>query len=422
MILASSTERSAAIDALLAATRPIMMALQRAGGTPYLVGGAVRDALRGAASHDQDLEVHGLSLDAIASAVAPLGRVEAVGRSYRVLKLYRADSTPLDIAPAPDGRGIVAALGRRDFTWNALAVRADGELVDPYGGLDDLRARLIRHVSPAFDDDPLRVLRAMRFAARYDLRLCAATAVRCRALLPAAAGLAASRIWGEWERWAMAAAFPGAGLRVLAETGWLEAYPELQYLVDPERLQVVGRRCTVAAALARRAGFDPARCGIVCFALLVLGDDTDPALLPETRANTATTLLTRLGAPHRIIEPIAALCRVGAACVPPDDRAVARLAWQLAPADMRLWEIVCAASAQAGRPARAALELAEARGVADRPAEPLVQGRDLIGAGIAGGPTLGSLLRAAYQAQLDGAFATTEAGIAWAQAHHRTAH
>ncbi len=68
---------------------------------------------------------------------------------------------------AAPGRDLEADLLRRDLTVNALAQDADGTIIDPYGGQNDLRLRLLRHVSPAFSEDPLRVLRVARFAARY---------------------------------------------------------------------------------------------------------------------------------------------------------------------------------------------------------------------------------------------------------------
>ena len=416
MILAEPAAREAAIASAIGTARPILDALEHAGGMPYLVGGAVRDALLGEASHDLDVEVHGLTSDEIEAALAPLGRVVPAGRSYRVLKLYRhgSQAEPLDIAPAPGGQGLAASLARRDFTWNALALRPDGQFIDPHRGIDDLRAHLIRHVSPAFDDDPLRVLRAMRFAARYDMRLCAATATRSRTLLPAAATLPGSRIWGEWDRWASTTPAPSAGLRVLIETGWLAAYPELQHLEHPEQRRLVGRRCDAAADLAQQIGLDPARRSTILFAMLLIDRHADGAPPAEQRV---TSLLAHIGAPHDRIDPIAALCRVGTAAVPADPLALARLAKQLDPANIQLWAL---ARAAAGRRSHAALSLAICHGIADRPAAALVRGRDLIAAGVKPGPTLGALVRAAYDAQLNGAFSSRKAGIDWAL-NHRSA-
>ncbi|MBU6334775.1 MAG: hypothetical protein KGS47_10265 [Chloroflexi bacterium] len=92
---------------------------------------------------------------------------------------------------------------------------------------------------------------------------------------------------------------------------------------------------------------------------------------------------------------------------------MARLAARRAPASIQPWAL---ARAAAGRRSHAAPGLATRHGIADQPAAALVRGRDLIAAGVKPGPTLGALVRAAYEAQLDGAFSSRKAGIVWAQA------
>lgn len=232
--------------------RPILAAIQAAGGRPLIVGGAVRDALRGADGKDFDnefdIEVYNLPIDQLSDLLAGFGRVDAVGRSFGILKLRTPAGQELDISlPRRESktgaghRGFLAApdptmtpreaAARRDFTWNALAVTPEGELLDFFDGAADLSAGIIRHTTAAFAEDPLRVLRAMQFAARFDMRLAPETAALCRTLLPEASTLATERIWGEWQKWALKGRKPAAGLRVLAETGWLSLYPELEELI-----------------------------------------------------------------------------------------------------------------------------------------------------------------------------------------------
>ncbi|MEO1575103.1 MAG: multifunctional CCA addition/repair protein [Pseudomonadota bacterium] len=142
----------------------------------YLVGGAVRDALLGLPVHDGDYVVVGATpadmLDAGYKQVGKdfpvflhpdtgeeyaLARTERkTGRGYTAFEVHADPSVTLE-----------QDLERRDLTINALARAADGSIVDPYGGLADLEARVLRHVSPAFVEDPVRVLRAARFAARF---------------------------------------------------------------------------------------------------------------------------------------------------------------------------------------------------------------------------------------------------------------
>ncbi len=142
----------------------------------YLVGGAVRDRLLGLPPGDRDFVVVGQTPEAM------LARgFRAVGRDFPVFLHPRTNEEyALARTERKSGRGyrgfVVDAdptvtleqdLGRRDFTINAIAQDAAGQLVDPFGGVGDLQARVLRHVGPAFAEDPLRVLRAARFMARF---------------------------------------------------------------------------------------------------------------------------------------------------------------------------------------------------------------------------------------------------------------
>lgn len=447
------------IAALLHALAPLFDTIIRAGGRPLLVGGAVRDMLFGLAPADVDVEVYGIDGNTLTAALAPFGRVDAVGRSFGVLKL-RLNGYDVDVAlpqrrhPPPGGeRGALPdvdpgleprdALARRDFTFNALAITSSGELLDFFGGREDLQARILRHTSAAFGDDPLRVLRAMQLAARFDLRLAPETALLCRTLLPAAGGIAPDRIWREWQKWALFGAYPSAGLRVLDETGWLTLYPELASLQgcpQDARFHPEGdvwthtlHVCDGAAQLADRDALDARERVVLLFAALShdLGKpattvvEADGAVRSPGHAQEGVPLaqafLARIGAPHWLERPVAPLVREHLAhlSAPPTPRTVRRLAARLVPATLVQWERLLEADASGRppmppeRPGRAFLALAEAEGAAARPPPPLVHGRDLIAAGIEPGPRLGTLLRRAYEAQLDGAFATVEEGVAW---------
>ena len=141
----------------------------------YLVGGAVRDRLLGLAPGDRDFVVVGATPEAMLEA-----GFRPVGRDFPVfLHPDTGEEHALARTERKSGRGhrgfVVDAdpsvtleedLQRRDFTINAIARDARGELVDPYRGVDDIDARVLRHVGPAFAEDPLRVLRAGRFMAR----------------------------------------------------------------------------------------------------------------------------------------------------------------------------------------------------------------------------------------------------------------
>jgi tRNA nucleotidyltransferase/poly(A) polymerase len=191
----------------------VAVACARAGGRAWLVGGAVRDVALQRPVNDLDLEIHGLTREALTSACAALGQLKAVGQAFGVLKLKRR-GIEFDLA-LPRGRstgtidamgawepyiGINEALRRRDLRINAMALDPlSGELVDPWGGWEDLTKRQLGAVDPeGFAEDPLRVLRVARFAAALDFQVLAELVALCQSLnwrkLPA------ERLIGEIER------------------------------------------------------------------------------------------------------------------------------------------------------------------------------------------------------------------------------
>ncbi len=436
----------------------ILGAIEDAGGRALIVGGAVRDMLMGQDAKDLDIEVYGLDVDRLIGVLARFGRVDAVGRSFGVLKMRLPDGRELDVSlprreSAAGARGALGApdpamtpreaAARRDFTWNALALNPAGELLDFFGGAADLRAGIIRHTSAAFGEDPLRVLRAMQFAARFDMRLAPETVTLCRTLLPLAPDLAIERVWGEWLKWAIKGKRPSAGLRVLEETGWIGLYPELEALIGclqdsiwhPEGDVAVhtGLVCDAAATIADREGLGgEQRAGLLFGALCHdLGKPATTTHDPDGRIRSlghaeagvalAELLLRRIGCPRGIAGAVAPLVREHMAHhgMSVTARAVRRLAVRLEPATIGQWGHLVEAD-HSGRPplppaapAAPVVALAQQLGVAEGRPAPILQGRHLIAAGQVPGPRLGALLRRAYQAQIDGAFATVEEGLAW---------
>jgi len=207
----------------------------------YRVGGAVRDELLGQPAGDCDWVVVGATPEMmIASGFTPVGRDFPVflhpethdeyalarterkhGRGYRGFEFFATPEVTLE-----------DDLRRRDLTINAMARDEQGRLIDPYGGERDLRAGILRHVSEAFAEDPLRVLRVARFAARFDFRIADATLELMRAIV--ASGeletLAAERVWTELAR-GLSEAHPSRMLRALRACNALEALmPEIEAL------------------------------------------------------------------------------------------------------------------------------------------------------------------------------------------------
>ena len=207
----------------------------------YLVGGAVRDELLGCPVRERDWVVVGATPAELEGA-----GYRAVGREFPVFLHPQTQEeyalARLERKVAPGYRGFVTEfsptvtlaedLRRRDLTINAMARGADGQLVDPYGGRADLAAHLLRHVSPAFSEDPVRILRVARFAARFaDLGFGVApeTLELMRAMVRAgeADALVSERVWRELDL-ALATDRPERAFEVLDECGALAVLlPEL---------------------------------------------------------------------------------------------------------------------------------------------------------------------------------------------------
>ncbi len=154
----------------------------------YLVGGCVRDWLLGVPVHDFDIEVYGVDYPDLVRLLSRYGRADWVGKSFGVVKLTHASGAVWDFSVprrdskrGPGHKGFdvefdpelspLEASARRDFTINSMLWDArSGELMDPHGGRLDLEARILRHTSAAFPEDPLRVLRGMQFAGRFGLK------------------------------------------------------------------------------------------------------------------------------------------------------------------------------------------------------------------------------------------------------------
>ncbi|MGB0721620.1 MAG: multifunctional CCA addition/repair protein [Gammaproteobacteria bacterium] len=142
----------------------------------HLVGGAVRDARLGRTVTERDWVVVGATTaDMLSRGFRPVGKDFPVflhpdtGEEYALARTERKSGRGYHgfVVHAEPDVTLEQDLSRRDLTINAMAQRSDGRITDPFGGLDDLEKRLLRHVSPAFAEDPVRILRVCRFAARY---------------------------------------------------------------------------------------------------------------------------------------------------------------------------------------------------------------------------------------------------------------
>ena len=438
----------------------ILTVIREAGGRPLLVGGFVRDLImnRAAASKDIDIEVYGLTFAALAEALGRAGRVDEVGKSFGVLKI-RAGDTDLDVNVPRRERKIGTghrgfditpdmsldyreASARRDFTMNAIMLDPEaGTVIDCHGGLDDIAAGVLRHTSAAFAEDPLRVLRAVQFAARFGFTLAPETAALCRQLAPAYAELPVERVWCEVEKIGTRGTDITGALRVLAETGWEWHFPQIAALhgieQDPEWHPEgdVHVHSGLAADQAARLADEATLTGADRFVVVMAALAHDFGKVTHTQrtggritshdhaaagVEPAQAFLHSVGCPEGLTARIVPLVREHMNCVGrPTKPAVGRLVRRLVPAKMTELAIVCGAD-RAGRgdpsaPNNAAAWLAVASDlrVAERPAKGLLTGDHLIAAGMKPGPAFRPLLADALAAQDAGEFEDEAGALQW---------
>jgi tRNA nucleotidyltransferase (CCA-adding enzyme) len=213
----------------------------------FCVGGAVRDELLGLEVQDRDWVVVGATpADMLARGYTPVGKDFPVFLHPQTHEEYALARTERKTAPgykgfvfhADAGVTLEEDLARRDLTINAIAKSADGTLIDPYGGRRDLAAKVLRHVSPAFAEDPVRILRVARFAARFGDFVVAPETLELMRLMVANGevdALVPERVWQELARGLMEAAPSrmfellracGAASRILPELDALWGVPQ----------------------------------------------------------------------------------------------------------------------------------------------------------------------------------------------------
>jgi len=442
--------------------REICQSIAKHGGQAWLVGGSVRDLCLQQPPKDIDLEIYGLQADKLLQVAQSLGHTEHVGKHFGVIKLW-FKGHEIDLAlPRTEKktelghRGFAiqsnptldpkTASSRRDFSINAMMFNPiNCELLDFHHGQDDLQNGILRHISTAFSEDPLRILRAMQFAARFKLTLAPETANLCAQLVNELASLPDSRLWCEWQKWAHAP-YPSFGLHVLNDSGCLaKLYPELQRLItcpqDPRwhpegdawvhTLQV----CDQAAQINQREDLPDETREYLMFSALChdLGkpettftDEQGNIRSPkhsEAGFEPTASFLSSIAAPKRIAHYVHPLVHdhITHLCGDPTSRAVQRLAHRLEPASIELWEMLVEADASGRQPAPACrpalnwLEKARELSNQTQKTRAIVNGHMLMAMGMIAGKEMGECIRAAYEAQLDGLFHDETSAEKWLQ-------
>jgi len=447
----------------------------------YAVGGFVRDILRGIPSEDIDLLITRHPLRIIIEKIRPYGKVDLVGRSFGIIK-FTIKGKAYDIAlprkDRPKGEGvrshkdilvsadprlpIEADLERRDFRCNSIALRlADGGLIDPFEGAKDIRAGLIRLTNPqAFPDDPLRVLRAARFASvlGYSVDPSIYTLAKDIDLTH----LSVERINDELFKTLLLSARPSTGLDELFKLGALrQLFPELYALTlviqdsvfHPEKDSFGHHtvwhhtKLTVdqAKRLAELAGLEPAK--KLALVLAALYHDVGKTETTQWEFKRGRMVITSAGhdaASEKMTKKIFSRFRIfawngynlrktvlmlirnhhRASELWQNRRALTRKAFNRLAADtngeIELLAFLDAAD-RGGRKEKIMTGLdREGRWLLDKFREldvsketirPLIMGRDLLKLGVPPGPGMGRILKELYKRQLDNDFQTKGQGL-----------
>ena len=446
------------LDGDFAPVRRVVELLRDAGGRPLLVGGCVRDALMQVPVLDVDVEVYGLGTRQVEAALRKEFGIITVGAAFGVTKLKDfpvdvsvprrenrtgAKHTDFDVQADPTMTPKDAA-ERRDFTLNAIMWDPfTGEVLDPWGGVADLRANRLRHVSDKFAEDPLRVLRAMQFAARFEFSVAPETIALCATLTQA--DLPPERLMEEWTKLLLRGRKPSLGLAFLKDCGWTKFYPELHAMIgvpqDPEwhpegDVWIHTLHCMDAYARERVGDRDED----LIVGLAVLLHDIGKATTTKKEAkddrwhaygheeesfNLAPRFLAQITNEKKLIEAVFPLVRWHGQPfelfrAKAGDAAVRRLAQKVIRID-RLIRVDIAD--RKGRPplwpGEASpqglwlAERAQALQLADSAPKRIILGRHLIAMGHKPAGWFSQVLDEAFEAQLDGVFGDEAGGLAW---------
>lgn len=459
--------------------KKIGAAVHDKGGRAFLVGGVVRDQVMAdlgilppsaalAQARDFDIEVYGINGNDLRRLLSKFARIDAVGEAFTVYKIAFGrgkERIEIDVSlprrESKTGRGhrgftvegdpqmsVAEAARRRDFTINALMCDTlTGELLDPYHGIDDIKARRLRVVDAAtFVEDSLRVLRAMQFAARFGFQIDADTVALCRTI--DLDDLPSERVWGEMEKLLLRAAKPSIGLQAGLEMLVIaKLFPELAALVgcpqEPEwhpegdvwthTLQCVDVAATLIGDLPKAQQLT-VMLAELCHDLgkplttEVIDGRIRSLAHEEAGVSPTESLLDRLNihtvdgynVRAQVLALVANHLKPGQLYHDRErvtDGAFRRLARKC---ELELLYRVAKADSLGRRAAAAPepdsvaqewfLERVKELGVLRAAPEPLLMGRHLLELGLKPGPRIGEITRAVYELQLDGAVTTlTEA-------------
>lgn len=403
--------------------------IRNAGGRAFLVGGWVRDALLGKSCRDYDVEVYDLTQDELVPILKRYGKTNLVGKAFGVIHVAMKGlsldfSFPRTESKVGYGhRGFVvhtdeklsfkeAAL-RRDFTINAMGMELpELALCDPYGGIEDLKASVLRHVGPAFVEDSLRILRGVQFASRFALTLAPETVELCRTL--SLSDLSIERLFEEFKKWLLKPGKPSLGLRAFLDIKLNEFFPEVvPFMGSWESLGVV-----LDSVSAKLPLLSDNQKMILGFATLLCGE-------PDNVENRCLRFLERITNESKILKGAPELLRclwsLNFETVPTDSemRRLGVCSQKFLGGLNLLCILVDAVSAEHAKNKNFAGEFREAAvrlSLMDKAPEPFLTGKMLLAMGATPGKQMGEIIKQSFELQLDGEIRNEDEALVWARA------
>ena len=397
--------------------KPIFNTLLEQNIKPIIVGGFVRDSLLEIESKDIDIELYNLaSLDSLEKILAEFGDVNSVGKSFGVCKLTLKD---LDIdfsLPRRDSKiskghagfkittdsslDFPTATSRRDFTMNAIGYDVSThKLLDPFNGIDATKSKLISAVDLSkFDEDPLRVLRAIQFASRFEFHLDDALFEKCKTMLQNSVleELPKERIFEEIKKLLLKSKKPSIGFKLLQELGGFTYFKELASLSD-EAFALTLKRLDYLASLDTKGKR----------LALMLSLLTQPLQLQER-----TTFLERFTNKKELLQEVLLFTTIRVDVNNFSDYDIYLLATQVTIKTFLYYlEALSLGSdqKQVEKIKQRAIEL----NVLEKKAPALLLGRDLISLGLKPSEKFSTILHDAYLAQINALFHTKDEAIEW---------
>lgn len=432
----------------------------------YLVGGCVRDHFLGLIPKDFDTEVYQMSYQDLSNHLANFGKVDLVGKSFGVLKLTLPSKETHDFSiPRRDSKtheghtGFTVemdpnispkeAASRRDLTINALAWNPKTtEILDHFGGVNDLQDKLLRHTSEAFKEDPLRILRVFQFSARFGFEVAPETASICQGMI-GGVQLSKERMFVEFEKFLLKGKDHLLGFKTLNKMGALSLFPELEVLHElPQDIEfhpegdVLTHTALCLTALSQIPAWQKlsyedqltTMFGVLCHDL---GKATttsvkfkpklgrDAIVSPghdKAGVEPAIKLLNRLKAPNYLLKKVPPLVAHHMDhLVITNDEHVRRLAVLMGSSSIAELAFITEADHSGRHPLPKKqpeqmvkiIEKAAEFGCLEAKQTPIVMGRDIIATSTLQGKAVGAICNAAYEAQIQGKFQDQESAKVW---------